>query len=357
MPTITAHEAFSPEGVRPGAQAPARPASAGQARPRLVRRALHGVLMLDKPLAFSSFDAVKKVKNLLRAEKAGHTGTLDPLASGLLPVCLGAATKFSQLGLEADKRYTATVQFGVTTRTGDREGEVLSRQQVSLSRAQLLDACQRFLGTIQQRPPMHSALKHEGKSLYEWARAGVEVEREARDVQIHGIDVLGGEADTWLLDVRCSKGTYIRTLAEDLGQALDCGAHLAGLRRTGSGHLSLESCIDVSALESLDEPAREAALFSPDILLGEVPRLLLAPEAAGRFLSGVRLRSQALADSPPAERVAVYGPAASRHAAVFLGSAHVQSGELICQRLLSPPEVQGLIHQGLTCSEQDLVKW
>lgn len=305
-------------------------------RVRVQRRALHGVLLLDKPLGLSSNDALQKAKWLLRAEKAGHTGTLDPLATGLLPLCFGAATKFSQLSLDADKRYLATLALGVRTTTGDAEGEVLERRDADgITQAQVAEACAAFTGEIDQMPPMYSALKHEGKALYEYARAGVEIERKSRRVTIHSVDIVGMQAGTVTLDVRCTKGTYIRTLAEDIGAALGCGASLAALRRTGSGSLTLQGSVTLAQIEALPDEARAALLTSPDRLLLDAPELRLdAPEAA-RFLSGLRRRVQA----PNAERVRVYGP----EQRAFLGSAHISSGELIADRLLTPPEVQALL--------------
>ena len=297
---------------------------------------MHGVLLLDKPLGLSSNDALQKAKRLYRAEKAGHTGTLDPLATGLLPLCFGAATKFSQISLDADKRYLATLKLGITTRTADAEGEVLLTREVSVTREQVEQACARFSGPISQVPPMHSALKRDGKPLYEYARAGIEVEREARLVTIHRIDILGGQDDVWTLDVRCSKGTYIRTLAEDIGAALGCGAHLSGLRRTGSGPLTLEAAFTLEQLAAMTEDQRDAALQATDMLLADWPVVRLDSEDAGRFLSGVRRRISSLADAPA---VRVYGPQAK----AFLGSGHITAGELISTRLLSPVEVQGLL--------------
>ena len=304
-------------------------------RPRIVRRPVHGVLLLDKPLGLSSNDALQKAKRLFRAEKAGHTGTLDPLASGLLPLCFGAATKFSQLSLDADKRYLATLALGVRTTTGDAEGEVLERQDVELSREQIAAACAAFVGEIDQLPPMYSALKHEGKALYEYARAGVEIERKPRRVTIHAIDIVDMHPGTVTLDVRCTKGTYIRTLAEDIGARLGCGASLAALRRTASGGLTLEGSISLAALEALPEEQRAALLTSPDRLLADAPEVRLSAAEAARFLSGVRRRVQA----PDAPLVRVYGP----EPRAFLGSAHVTAGELIADRLLTPPEVQALL--------------
>lgn len=304
-------------------------------RPRIPKRAVHGVLLLDKPIGLSSNDALQKAKRLYRAEKAGHTGTLDPLATGLLPLCFGAATKFSQVSLDADKRYTATLKLGVKTSTADAEGEVLSSRPVNVDTAAMLAACRQFTGEIDQTPPMHSALKRDGKALYEYARAGIEVEREARRVTIHEIHLLGGLHDEWIIDVRCSKGTYIRTLAEDIGEVLGCGAHLAALRRTGSGPLTLDGAVTLDELAVMSEEQRDATLLPADALVADWPSVTLDDEDAGRFLSGVRRRTT-LADTP---NVRVYGPQAK----AFLGSAHVTAGELISNRLLSPVEVQGLL--------------
>jgi tRNA pseudouridine55 synthase len=312
-------------------------------RPRIQRRAVHGVLLLDKPLGLSSNDALQKAKRLYRAEKAGHTGTLDPLATGLLPLCFGASTKFSQISLDADKRYLATMKLGVTTTTADAEGDVLETRAVDVTHAQVQAACARFTGPIQQVPPMHSALKHGGKALYEYARAGIEVAREPRAVTIHAIDIVGGQHDIWTIDVRCSKGTYIRTLTEDIGGALGCGAHLSALRRTGSGSLTLDDALTLDQLAAMTEPERDAALRDADALLADWPVVRLGAEDAGRFLSGVRRRT-VLADAP---RVRVYGP----EPRAFLGGGHIAGGELISTRLLSPVEVQGLLLQDTNTQE------
>ena len=305
------------------------------ARPRIARRAVHGVLLLDKPLGLSSNDALQKAKRLLRAEKAGHTGTLDPLASGLLPLCFGAATKFSQTSLDADKRYTATLTLGQTTTTADLEGSLVHERPVSVTRAYIEAACRRFTGPLQQRPPMHSALKHEGRALYEYARQGIEVERAPRSIVIHRIDILDWQAARLVLDIVCSKGTYIRTLAAEVGEALGCGAHLAALRRTGSGPLDIAHAITLDQLAALDEPARDARLLPPDVLLADWTALCLAADDAGRFLTGLRRR----VDAPDCARVRVYGPEPK----ALLGAAHIVAGELIPDRLLSPAELQGLL--------------
>jgi tRNA pseudouridine55 synthase len=303
-----------------------------------------GVLLLDKPLGLTSNDALQKARRLFSAAKGGHTGTLDPLASGLLPLCFGAATKFSQVSLDADKAYRATLRLGRTTSTADAEGEVLQERAVAVSREQIDAACRGFLGPIAQVPPMHSALKHECRALYEYARAGIEVERAAREVTIHQIDVVDWQHDTLVIDVRCSKGTYIRTLAADIGEALGCGAHLSALRRTASGALTLADAHTLESLAALDETVRDALLLPVDTLLADWPEVRLDDDDAGRFLSGLRRR----VDAQDAPCVRVYGPAspallagASRPA--FLGSAHITARELIPTRLLSPLEVQGFL--------------
>lgn len=303
--------------------------------PRIVRRPVHGVLLLDKPVGLSSQDALYKAKRLLRAEKAGHTGTLDPLASGLLPLCFGAATKFAQVSLEADKAYRATLQLGQTRVGGDREGEVLQERPVAFEAALLQASIERLTGEIDQVPPMQSALKHQGKALYEYARAGIEIERQPRRVRIHRLDLVEWSGSTLVLDVTCSKGTYVRTLAQDLGELLGCGAHLAALRRTASGPLRVKEALTLEALAALDEPARDALLRPADALLQSWPEIRLPDDEAGRFLSGLRRRVRL--DDVPAVRV--YGP----QPRAFLGSAHITGGELIADRLLSPVEVQALL--------------
>jgi tRNA pseudouridine55 synthase len=298
------------------------------------KRAVHGVLLFDKPLGLSSNDALQKVKRLYRAEKAGHTGTLDPLATGLLPLCFGAATKFSQISLEADKRYTATLKLGITTDTADAEGQVLQMREVILTREQIEVTCQQFVGSLEQVPPMYSALKREGRPLYEYARAGIEVERESRQITIHKIEILDWQRDQLVIDVTCSKGTYVRTLAQDIGEVLGCGAHLGALLRTGCGPLMLNKACTLAQLEAATEVERDAWLMTTDALLSDTSIVRLDAENAGRFLSGVRRR----VDMHDEIQVRVYGP--EDHA--FLGSAHIKAGELISTRLLSPLEVRGL---------------
>jgi tRNA pseudouridine55 synthase len=299
---------------------------------RLPRRALHGVLLIDKPLGWTSNDALQKAKGMLRAEKGGHTGTLDPLATGLLPLCFGAATKFTQASLDAAKSYRATLRLGQRHSTGDGEGEIVEERPVTVDRAAIEAAIGRFTGDIAQTPPMHSALKHQGRALYEYARAGVEVARAPRPVTIHRIDIVGWQSPTLVIDVDCSKGTYIRTLAEDIGEALGCGAHLSALRRTASGPLRLDGAVTMEALAAMDEAEREALLLPVDCLLSTWPEVRLPDDEAGRFLTGLRRRT-VLADAPSVRVYAIHPPA-------FLGSAHIAGGELIADRLLSPLEVQ-----------------
>ena len=302
---------------------------------RLPRRPVHGVLLLDKPVGLSSQDALWQARRLLRAEKGGHTGTLDPLASGLLPLCFGAATKFAQVSLEADKAYRATLTLGVTRTGGDLEGEVLREREVRVDRPRLEAVLARHVGVIDQIPPMQSALKHQGRALYEYARAGIDVERAPRRVRIHRIDLIDWHLDEVVIDVSCSKGTYIRTLAEDIGEALGCGAHLSALRRTASGALRVEQAVSLPGLAALSEPERDALLRPVDALLQDWPLVRLAQAEAARFLSGLR-RRVALEDRAA---VRVYGP----EDRAFLGSAHIAGGELIADRLLSPIEVRSLL--------------
>jgi tRNA pseudouridine55 synthase len=319
------------------------------ARPRIARRALHGVLLLDKDREVSSNAALQRAKRLYRAEKGGHTGTLDPLASGLLPLCFGAATKFAQASLDADKRYLATLRLGVTTTTGDLEGAVVRTVPgTDVDRAALERACAGFVGETSQVPPMHSALKHEGRPLYDYARAGLEVERSPRRVRIDAIRVVDGGRDRWTIDITCSKGTYVRTLAEDLGVALGCGAHLEALRRTGSGALDVCQALCFADLEALaDEGARDACLLPPDVLVAASPAITLSGEDAGRFLAGARRR----VDRDDAALVRVYGP----EPGAFLGTGHVQGGELIASRLLSPAEVGALVNRGRSMPARESV--
>lgn len=251
------------------------------------RELVDGVLLLDKPVGLSSNDALIKAKRVLNAKKAGHTGTLDPFATGLLPLCFGEATKFSQDLLEADKTYEATVHLGVMTTTGDTEGSVVEGREVDVTLEQIEAALARFRGPIMQVPPMYSALKRDGKALYEYAREGVTLEREARPVTIHGLEFIAYDAPMLKIRVSCSKGTYVRVLGEDIGAALGCGAHLTALRRTGVGALTTAGMITLDAL--LAHPDPRSLLAPVDALLSSFPRVDLTAELAKRFLNGQRL--------------------------------------------------------------------
>ncbi|SDS90565.1 tRNA pseudouridine55 synthase [Halopseudomonas sabulinigri] len=224
------------------------------------RRAIDGILIFDKPLGMSSNQALQKVRWLFNANKGGHTGSLDPLASGVLPLCLGEATKFSQYLLDADKAYITEARLGMTTTTGDAEGDVLEIKPVDISLEQVQARLPQFTGDIEQVPPMYSALKHEGQPLYKLARAGETVERKARAVTISQLTILGLEGDRLQLEVHCSKGTYIRTLVEDLGAALGCGAHVASLRRSIAGPFDLSQSVTLKALEALHAEGGPEAL-------------------------------------------------------------------------------------------------
>jgi tRNA pseudouridine55 synthase len=305
---------------------------------RIKRRPVHGVLLLDKPIGLSSNDALQKVKWLLRAEKAGHTGTLDPLATGLLPLCFGAATKFSQLHLDADKRYEAVAALGVKTTTGDAEGDALEVRDVNVSDELLQSVLQQFRGDIAQIPPMHSALKKDGKALYEYARAGIEVERIARHVAIYE---LTGEfiADNAIkIIVKCSKGTYIRTLGEDIGEKLGCGAHLSSLRRIGTGGFDVSQCVTLEQLEAMSEEERLACLLPVESLLEGHTRVALDAENTARFLNGVRRRGDWL-PVKEGEFVAVF----ATNPEVLLGTAQVIADELVPGRLLSPQDIEQIL--------------
>ena len=231
------------------------------------KREIDGVFLLDKPLGFSSNQALKKIQWLFNAKKAGHTGTLDPMASGLLPICLGEATKFSHRLLDANKSYIAIIHLGVTTSTGDQEGEVVSEKKVALNEAQLKDTLKKFIGDMTQIPPMYSALKFAGKPLYEYAREGIEIERKSRLIKIYDIKLISIEESIITIEVDCSKGTYIRTLAEDIGETLGCGAHLKGLVRTQTGNFKLSDALTIEALEAMSMPSREKVLLPTDALL------------------------------------------------------------------------------------------
>jgi tRNA pseudouridine55 synthase len=312
-----------------------------QASPKKTRVPVHGVLLLDKAAGYSSNDALMKAKRLLNAQKAGHTGTLDPFATGLLPLCFGEATKFSQDLLDADKTYETVVHLGITTTTGDTEGDTVATCDVQFDREQIEAVLQSFRGEIEQVPPMYSALKRDGKPLYEYARAGVTLEREARRVCIHALDFLDYQAPYLTLRVSCSKGTYIRVLGEDIGAALGCGAHLKALRRTRVGQLSLDDAVTLDRLAETPDDARTQLLAPVDALLSSFPRIALSDALAQRFLHGQRLALGKENVAFPSEtgRVRVYREAEGQ----LLGTAQLMEfGVLAPERLVvidtaSPP--------------------
>lgn len=289
-------------------------------------RPLDGVLLFDKSQELSSNTALQKVRRLLQAEKAGHTGTLDPLATGLLPVCFGEATKYSTALLDADKTYRATLRLGQVTTTGDAEGEIVSESPVSVTQADVDAALAKFRGPIKQLPPMHSALKHQGKPLYEYIRNGETIERELRDVVIHELRQDRFEGHELDITVRCSKGTYVRTLGEDIGAALGCGAHLTMLRRIAIAHFSIEDACTLEQLEAMDMGQREARVLPVDCLMPHMPRLQLDEVQIKRMAQGQRL---GLDTGLPDGKVALYGPQG------FVGVGLLQGRRLAPDRLLS----------------------
>ncbi len=287
-------------------------------------RPLDGVLLFDKPLHLSSNTALQKVRRLFQAEKAGHTGTLDPLATGLLPICFGEATKFSNVLLDAGKTYRAWIRLGQSTTTGDAEGEIISECAVDLGREQVLAALQRLTGEIDQLPPMHSALKHQGKPLYEYIRKGETVEREPRRVTIYELTLeyfAGSEAR---ITVHCSKGTYVRTLAEDIGKLLGCGAHLQGLRRLATGPFALENAYTWEQLENMSVEQRDACLLPLDCMLQVFPRLDINEAQVHRLAQGQRLGLDA---GLPDGKIRLYGPQG------FVGLGSLQGRRLAPERL------------------------
>lgn len=247
---------------------------------------IDGVLMLDKPVGLSSNTALQKARRALNAQKAGHTGTLDPFASGLLPLCFGEATKFSADLLHADKEYVASIKFGETTTTADVEGEILESRPVEFTEEDLRKALEALTGEIEQIPPMYSALKKDGVRLYELARQGQEVEREPRRVTIYELELLSFSKPQAIVRVKCSKGTYVRVLGEDLGKILGCGAHLTALRRTKIADIDISEAVDLQQLEEADGPQRAAMLDPPDRLLSQLEPIELKEEFAVRFLHG-----------------------------------------------------------------------
>lgn len=289
------------------------------------RRAISGVLLLDKPVGLSSNTALGRAKWLLQAKKAGHTGTLDPFATGLLPLCFGEATKFARFMLDADKRYIATLKLGETTTTGDTEGGVVTRRAVTVSMQQITDLLPTFLGERQQTPPMHSAIKQGGVPLYKLARQGIEVERATRDILISSLTFVSLDGDNLILDAAVSKGTYVRVLAEEIGEALGCGAHLIGLRRIQTGGFSIADSVTIDRLDAMSMAEREAALLSPDRLCLAIPELRLAAREATAFAHG-----QMVAISANPGEFRIYGPDKQ-----FLGIGTADTGALTPVRLMS----------------------
>ncbi|MDR1855416.1 MAG: tRNA pseudouridine(55) synthase TruB [Azoarcus sp.] len=296
------------------------------------RIAIDGVLLLDKPTGVTSNAALQTARRLLNARKAGHTGTLDPLASGLLPLTFGEATKFSHMLLDAEKEYVAGVRLGVETASGDAEGEILQTKPVTASADDVRRALARFVGDIEQIPPMHSALKRDGKPLYEYARAGLEVERAPRKVRIDELELLGLDGERFDVRVACSKGTYIRSLAIDLGRALGCGAHLDALRRTRIGAFDLSQAVTLERLEAAAPSERPALLAPVDALVTAYPRLDLDDDATQRVLHGQPLQKESA--GTPGACVRLYG------ASGFLGLAQWKDdGRLWPKRLVAAPPV------------------
>lgn len=290
------------------------------------RRIVDGVLLLDKPSGMTSNSALQAARRLLNAAKAGHTGTLDPMATGLLPLTFGEATKFSQMLLDADKAYEATIRLGVETDSGDADGATVATAPVDVDENSVRAALRRLTGEIDQIPPMFSALKRDGKPLYEYARAGIELEREARRVTVHSLELLEFEGETLRIRVVCSKGTYVRTLAIDLGRLLACGAHLTALRRTGIGSFSVDQAITLEALELASAESRDALLAPADALVAHLPAVELPREQAAFLLQGRPLA----APFAPVGQVRVYGEGR------FLGLAECGSDrKLAPKRLVS----------------------
>jgi tRNA pseudouridine55 synthase len=289
------------------------------------KRRIDGILLLDKPRGLSSNAVLQRAKRLYRAQKAGHTGTLDPLASGLLPICFGDATKFAQALLDAEKTYVASIRLGATTTTGDAEGEVVATGRAPTSRRDLEAVLQRFLGRIAQVPPRYAALKRDGRKYYEYARAGVEIARHPREIEIRELELLSWRSPDLELRVRCGKGTYVRVLAEDIGAALGCGAHLTGLSRIGSGGFTLVDAFTLDDLQQRAEPDRDAALLPVDALVGGLSRLDLDENDATRLVHGQALLRADVADG----LVRVYAEGC------FVGVASVADGMIRARRLVA----------------------
>ncbi len=316
-----------------------RSAQAPRARRPWLR--VDGVLLLDKPLGPSSNDALQRARRVFSAASAGHGGTLDPMASGLLPIAFGEATKFLHDLLDADKTYEATMCLGVCTDSGDAQGVVVSERAVDVSDADIAAACAAFLGEIEQIPPMHSALKRDGRPLYEYAREGIVLDRPARRVRVHSLDLIGidrSDASRPQVSIRThvSKGTYIRTLAQDIGERLGCGAHLIALRRTQVASLSISDAVSLEALEAAEPVERDQWLGPTDRLLASLPRIALNDLLAHRFIQGQRLVLDTVARAPLQQAQA--GPVRVYCGERLLGVAGFEPpGLLAPRRLIAPP--------------------
>lgn len=297
------------------------------------RQPLDGVLLLNKPVGITSNAALQKAKWLLNAKKAGHTGTLDPFADGLLPLCFGEATKFSAYLLDADKHYRAVQQLGTTTTTGDPEGEVLSTRDVTATCADIRAVLPRFRGEIEQIPPMHSALKHQGRPLYEYARAGIEIDRPPRKVTIRSLDWVECVPPRVVLDVQCSAGTYIRTLAQDIGAVLGCGAYLTALTRTAVAGFKLEQAHTLAELEALDADQRQALLMPADCLVAHLPVVTLDDADAEALCQGRSIAH--LTEQSGLMRVYT-------HSQRFLGLADANNALLVPRRLIATQQTASL---------------
>jgi tRNA pseudouridine55 synthase len=283
-----------------------------------------GILLLDKSSGPTSNAALQQVRRLYNARKAGHTGSLDPLATGLLPVCFGEATKVSQYLTDSDKRYIAEITLGIATDSGDSQGEVISRRPVDLAEEQITEVLRRFSGRIEQVPPMHSALKKDGQPLYKLARKGVVVERKPRAMDVYALDILKYENDRLVLSLHCSKGFYVRSLAIDLGEALGCGGHVSALQRTAVGRLSVDDAYSLEQLESMDAGQRMALLLPVDRGVMQFPEVHLPLDVAHYLMQGQAVRA---ANLPLEGVVRVYG-----HEGEFLGLADVTDDRRIAPR-------------------------
>ncbi|MBJ7537030.1 tRNA pseudouridine(55) synthase TruB [Marinomonas transparens] len=300
-------------------------------------RSVDGIVLLNKPIGLSSNQALQRVRRLYRAAKAGHTGALDPLATGMLPLCLGEATKFSQFLLDADKRYLTCIQLGIRTTTGDREGDVLTEAAIpNLSGQELEVIFDRFRGEIEQIPPMYSALKHEGKPLYEYARQGIVIERKRRRVTVANLTLVARTEDTLTLDIQCTKGTYIRTIGEDIGEALGCGAHLKSLHRISTAGYQPENMLsleDFEALAERGEATLDGYLMSMDTAVEHMNKVELSPSDTKDMLHGRSIANTTSFEDESSVRL--YDQDTQR----FLGLGRIKASFIKPQRLVNTSEL------------------